>query len=261
MKKISLAIAAIATLCILVFGVKWYMDYSEQRKLNMASNLYYGKGVLMDKGKAVDLLKELAEENNDTALFVLGELYTTTNPYTGQDYKKAVAYLRKAADLGNTDAMWRLGVIYSEGNKWIKKDSNKAFNLIKQSAESMNACGIYQLGDLYNSGDGCKKDETMSDNCYKQAFEGLRTLSLDAEPTFGIEDKCRILGHCYYYGNGVEQSYEQAVRWYRKAAELGESTAMRNLGYCYSNGRGVERSQAEADKWYKKAKEAEEKEQ
>lgn len=33
------------------------------------------------------------------------------------------------------------------------------------------------------------------------------------------------LGDCYYYGLGVEQNYEEAVKWYRKSAEQGNEYA------------------------------------
>ena len=63
------------------------------------------------------------------------------------------------------------------------------------------------------------------------------------------------LGFCYHKGHGVEQSYTEAVKWYRKAAEQGDATAQHNLGFCYDKGRGVEQSYTEAVKWYRKAAE------
>jgi TPR repeat protein len=42
------------------------------------------------------------------------------------------------------------------------------------------------------------------------------------------------LGHCYAEGLGVEQDYTQAVHWYRKAAEQGDTDAqeaVNRLGY------------------------------
>ena len=61
------------------------------------------------------------------------------------------------------------------------------------------------------------------------------------------------LGNCYYNGDGVSQSYEEAVKWYRKAAEQNYADAQANLGFCYENGYGVSRSYEEAIKWYQKA--------
>lgn len=61
------------------------------------------------------------------------------------------------------------------------------------------------------------------------------------------------LGYCYFYGHGVSQSYEEAATWYRRAADKGEAEAMCSLGYCYANGLGIPSSHEEAVKWYRQA--------
>ena len=61
------------------------------------------------------------------------------------------------------------------------------------------------------------------------------------------------LGVRYERGQGVAQSWEEAVKWYRKAAEQGNANAQCNLGWCYANGQGVAQSWEEAVKWYRKA--------
>ena len=63
------------------------------------------------------------------------------------------------------------------------------------------------------------------------------------------------LGWCYENGKGVDQSYEEAVKWYRKAAEQGFRYAQFSLGWCYENGKGVDQSYEEAVKWYSRATE------
>lgn len=55
-----------------------------------------------------------------------------------------------------------------------------------------------------------------------------------------------------YYKQG---NYAEAVKWYRRAAEQGNSTAQNNLGECYKNGQGVRKDDVEAVKWYRKAAE------
>ena len=61
------------------------------------------------------------------------------------------------------------------------------------------------------------------------------------------------LAFCYDNGRGVEQSAEEAVKWYRKAAEQGDAIAQFDLGLCYENGDGVEQDADEAVKWWRKA--------
>ena len=63
------------------------------------------------------------------------------------------------------------------------------------------------------------------------------------------------LGYMYAEGEGVEQDYKEAVSWYRKAAEQGDADAQYNLGYMYAEGEGVEQDYKEAVCWYRKAAE------
>ena len=57
------------------------------------------------------------------------------------------------------------------------------------------------------------------------------------------------LGFCYERGTGVEQSWEQAARWYRQGAEHVSGRAMGNLAWCYDNGKGVEQDVEESTRW------------
>ena len=61
------------------------------------------------------------------------------------------------------------------------------------------------------------------------------------------------LGVCYSGGKGVAKDTVEAVKWYRKAAEQGFASAQCKLGLCYAKGDGVEKDQATAVSWYRKA--------
>ena len=69
----------------------------------------------------------------------------------------------------------------------------------------------------------------------------------DAEAQFA-------LGNAYCTGDGVEQDFEAAVEWFRKAAEQGLAEAQFNLWVCYS-GKGAAKNLEEAAKWLRKAAE------
>ena len=68
------------------------------------------------------------------------------------------------------------------------------------------------------------------------------------------EAQCN-LGNMYYWGAGVEQDYEEAVKWYRKAVEQSNNEAQRNLGFMYEYGYGVMKDNNQAIIWYVKAAE------
>ncbi len=63
------------------------------------------------------------------------------------------------------------------------------------------------------------------------------------------------LGFCYYTGSGVTKSIKEAIIWFRKAADQGYANAQCALGNLYDVGRGVVRDSCEAVKWYRKAAE------
>ena len=60
------------------------------------------------------------------------------------------------------------------------------------------------------------------------------------------------LGMHYYYGFGVEESDEEAFKWYEKAAMQGHSEAMHNYAWCFK-GYGIQPDWNKFYEWEKKA--------
>jgi hypothetical protein len=54
-------------------------------------------------------------------------------------------------------------------------------------------------------------------------------------------------------GRNTRKSDEEAVHWFRIAADQGYAPAENNLGYMYAEGRGVTRDDETAVKWYRRA--------
>ena len=61
-----------------------------------------------------------------------------------------------------------------------------------------------------------------------------------------------MVGLCYEYGAGVEQNWDEAVRWYRKAAEQDNAFSQEQLAKCYREGLGVPIDLEEANYWQKR---------
>jgi len=79
-------------------------------------------------------------------------------------------------------------------------------------------------------------------------------------PTFEIVEiespaELNSRGAMYFRGDGVEQSDELAVYWYRQAAEQGYALAQDNLGWMYGTGTGVPRDDTQAVYWFRQAAE------
>jgi TPR repeat protein len=72
----------------------------------------------------------------------------------------------------------------------------------------------------------------------------------------GNTDAMNRLGVMYDNGQGAAEDPVQAVAWFRKAAEAGDPAGMNNLASMYGHGRGVSQDEGQAVRWYRKAADA-----
>jgi len=85
----------------------------------------------------------------------------------------------------------------------------------------------------------------------KNLEEALKWYRMAAEK--GNTSAMYNLGDAYLKGEGVTKNLEEAVKWYRMAADKGDDAAMYSLGYAYANGEGVTKNYQEAINWYRMA--------
>ncbi|MDO9371933.1 MAG: tetratricopeptide repeat protein [Gammaproteobacteria bacterium] len=69
----------------------------------------------------------------------------------------------------------------------------------------------------------------------------------------GDADAANIVGVQYEMALSVVENYGEAMKWYRKAAQLGSIAALFNIGSLYEGGIGVPRDMVEARRWYEQA--------
>ena len=65
-----------------------------------------------------------------------------------------------------------------------------------------------------------KAPTRVRDEREREMFQMLRQV-LSVDPLHLDAQKC--LGRCYYKGEGVQQDYKYAKKWYTKAAEQGDT--------------------------------------
>jgi hypothetical protein len=83
---------------------------------------------------------------------------------------------------------------------------------------------------------------------YVSAMNELRPLAEE-----GVAPAQFYLGVMYENGQGVPLDYQEAARWYLKAAKQGHDRAQNNLGKLYEEGLGVEQDNIIAVQWYQKS--------
>ena len=96
---------------------------------------------------------------------------------------------------------------------------------------------LMDLGEQYLN----KGDVERAVSCFKKSAE------------FGNAKAQRMLGDCYYVGEGIREDKQEAVKWFRLAAEQGDAAAQRMLGACYYVGEGIREDKREAVKWFRLA--------
>ncbi len=125
---------------------------------------------------------------------------------------------------------------YDEGHK------EKGFALYKKAAELGSAQAQHFVANCYRFGLATTKDENEAVRWYRKAADQDYLQSIYA------------LAEFHMWGSyGVEKSTEKAVQLWHKAAETGDVIAQHSLGNLYLEGLYVEQNREEAIKWYRKA--------
>ena len=200
-----------------------------------------------------------------------GQVSCMLSDNSDYNYDK-VSALQDLACKGDTVAMIELGNLYTIGT-YVPKSTSKAMQwyiLAKLLGNVDATCGL--CNSIYNNTDFEVKNEIIQNQLRRSMVnfaycrEGERFHSDENyESAFywfkkaadmGESTSQRRLGLCYYYGDGVEKDIAKAVYWWQRAAEAGKSSAQCNLALCYYNGDGVEKDISKAIHWWQRAAEA-----
>lgn len=164
--------------------------------------------------KELDLkLSENNEENKDTAFLYcnIGVVY-----YKLGDVKMALEYNKKALDI-------RLQVLGT-----YHEDTASSYKNMAMLNEKRN--NIVMAFELYSKGLEIYRKLSNKDKDFSVLIKEIEDKIESLSPT--DPEKQYDLGYKYYN----EKNYEQAMVWWRKAAEQGYGLAQNNLGACYWEG-------------------------
>ena len=144
-----------------------------------------------------------------------------------QDDIMAVKYFTKACDGGDALACDDLGFIYLQ-SKSIEHDHFKAVKYFTKACDGSSVevgCHI-QFGLRYYYGrDAIELDDFTAEKYYNKLYE------CDS----GNAKACGFLGFIHELGFGRNKDYLNAVNYYTKACDGGDSGGCYNLGYMFFN--------------------------
>lgn len=165
--------------------------------MDLAFMYEFGLGVESDHDQAVFWGRKAVEYGNQRAQYLLGRIYDFGGGFVKQDVEQALFWYCKAANQGNVNAQYNLGRMYDCGGG-AERDIDKALFWYLKAAEQGNAEAQFSLGRIYNH--DIFKFWSKDSRFYAESF-----------------------------GNGIEEDNEQAIFWFRKAAEQGHLGAYEKL--------------------------------
>lgn len=186
-----------------------------------------------------DEIKKKADKGDAVSQYNIGIYYLRIiKPVTKESLKLARQYIQKAAMQGNAEAEDQYGAFF----EW-EKDYKNALFWTQKAAEHGNIDAIYTMGRYYMEGIGVSIDLHKSFEYFESAAKQ------------GYDIAMLWLGNFYYLGiqDTIDRDYYEAYKWYKKAAELGNTDAMIHLTDCYINGEGCGKNFKIAEMWLSKA--------
>ena len=152
-------------------------------------------------------------------------------------------------------------IIVKESSEAVRKEDKTSSGTSAAAPQNYYDKRVAQLAKNGFAGEwgGGKAQYTLGLAYYygkgvEQSYEkAVKQYKLSAD--LGNADAQNALGDCYYYGYGVAQDYKKAVEWFTKSAEQGNADAQKTLGVCYYKGNGVEQNYEKAVEWYTKSAE------
>lgn len=200
---------------------------------------YTGKYVFMGCKNLRKIFINKPEMLRETAIPEEAEILQIDAKYFDNDDQKALQEFTNAL----TDTGMEVEKIFELATEYYDKGYRKrGVTLFKKAGELGYAKAQHLLAFCYNYGLGTKKDKTLALEWFKKAAEQEYPQSV-----------------CYladFYENGiggVERDTDEAVRLWKKAAELGDKEAPFILGNLYYEGFYVTQDKKEAIKWYRMA--------
>jgi len=175
-----------------------------------------------------------------------------------KDHRSAVYYFIHSGAQGNIEARAYLGSMYMTGYG-IKKNLHNAFLLLNEASRYGNPQGQRYLAELYEKGEYVEKDYyialRLAEKAAGASAEKLQksienpNLYKIVNPQFVIE-AATIAGRMYC----LQENIKEGVKFFKKAAKLGDMNAQCNLGHIFYIGApGVEKNIYSAAKWLWKA--------
>lgn len=210
----------------------------------MLGDLYeQGLGVPKNLTLSADWRSKSAKRGNTDAQLALGKMYLSGSGVE-KNQEQADYWLNRAAIEGNSEAQFLLGKRY-RFRAGDAGQQQKAGNLLASSASRGYDSAVAFIHFMEDAGFGIAET-------FHQHRADIHQLAEDGDANSQYQLATR-----YESGHLEKKDYQLALYWFRKAADGGNTMAMKSLAHIYAQGLdGVPADPKAAQLWTKKAQAA-----
>ena len=197
--------------------------------------LIEGNSCKQNIAEGLERLTRSAASGSVTAHMTLYELYSNEKHFT-KDMRTACDHLKSAGELGCAEAFEKLAEILYTGDG-VDADIGEAIKYFVLAGNLGSRKGRERADELLR-----EREDHYSVGCYmesRDASEAFREYAISA--SMGHTKAMIATAHMLCDGRGGIKDRNGAVLLYKRAAELGEDSALLHLGRCYAEGIGTNR--------------------
>ena len=197
-----------------------------------------GKGIAMDRAKALLWLEMSATGGSSEGQYLLGAYYFQ-NGKTESDFHIAAGWFKQSADHGCIPSLLYLGLLTGKG-MGVTKNTEDGFRMISKAAEAGYPQAQMFLGGMFIAGEGTNKDTKAGFNWVKRGADA------------GDSAAEILLADLYLEGIGIKPDSEAARTILEKVYEKNDEqvhVAAFQLGWMYMEGKGVPVNTVKAFNW------------
>jgi TPR repeat protein len=241
-------------------AISWFRKVAEQgdawAQLRLATQLLVGEDVEHDDVEAVMWLIKAAEKSHPIAQWASGQMYAEGRGVIRDD-TQAAKWFKAAAEQGQRLGQYGFGVMLAEG-RGIAQDDAQAVKWFQLSVQQGYSAADAKLAVMYEKGRGVSKNPEEAEKRYnKTAKEGNdEALEWYRKAAERGDHQAEVV-----FVNAAVNQNPKAIAFTRKIAEKGDSTAQTILGMMYysncfrGDGQDFATHEVEAEKWLKKGAE------
>lgn len=160
-----------------------------------------------------------------------------------QDYTSAFTFYMKGAELQDGSSAYKLFALYHDG-LGVAQSKQSCLTWLNKAAEYNSKDALWTLGYshyLANADLNIEHDIHKAISYFERAA------------TQGVNYAALLLGEIYMFGiDDIQANDEEAMKWFRTAADMQNSEACLFIAHMYGEGKGVTKDLNEAMRWYKK---------